>query len=457
MRNLKPPLARVAANEPRREVPVRVKGTPEILELHPIKISQIQPNPGQPRRGIEPYKLKELAASIKEVGLLSPILVRPNGKNFEIVHGERRFKACKKLKFKTIRAEVRELDDREAFLIAFTENLQRENLDPIEEAQALSRLINDFEHTQDQAGEILGKSQQYVADRLSLLRLPEPIQDMITARAVSPSVGRMLARHDDQEKVEELAMEVAEGRLTVRGLGQILRGEDPEPGTHLEGLPDDYCVCDLLIRKVDTTQPIHKQMEYVVHTARRLAKYSRYNPGTIAYSNEQTVATIENYRILGGWLKEVEKRYKKLAEALDRDSRGISWPLARDLGYMAFLAAIAVSIYIRDKPRRNIPVLAEAFELLDETGKKRLRESLKKLGWIEFENGEMIVHYEPPFVSMDGTEWSWTDLGLDCTAAGVSENASKFAWFFEGVPDEMKDDLTLPWCSALVEAQQLVE
>ena len=198
-----------------------------------IKLTEIKANPTQPRRGIDPDKLAELSASIREVGLLNPILVRPNGKDYEIVHGERRFKACESLGLETIRAEVRELSDEQAFLIALTENIQRHDLDPIEEAAAYQRMIADFGYTQAKVGEVVGKSQQLVADRLCLLNLSDPIQDMITARAVSPSVGRMLSRHDNTEEAEELAMEVADGNLTVRGLGQVLRGERPAAGSRI--------------------------------------------------------------------------------------------------------------------------------------------------------------------------------------------------------------------------------
>lgn len=160
--------------------------------------------------------------------MLNPILVRPNGKDYEIVHGERRWRACQDAGLTEIPATIRELSDEEAFLIAFTENLQRDDLNPIEEATSFKRMIDDFGYTQQKVANVLGKSQQYVADRLSLLKLTEPVQDMITARAVSPSVGRMLARHDDTDEAEELALEVAEGNLTVRELGCLLKGQPPQ-------------------------------------------------------------------------------------------------------------------------------------------------------------------------------------------------------------------------------------
>lgn len=204
-----------------------------------IPIESIKTNEAQPRRAHDESKIEELAGSIKAVGLLNPILVRPVGDLFEIVHGERRYRACKLAGIDAIRAEVRDLTDEQAFLIALTENIQREDLSPIDEAHALKHMIDELGYSQTKAGEALGKSQQYVADRLSLLRLPEQVKSMITARAVSPSVGRVLARHDDIEQVEELAQEVADGRLTVRGLRQVLSGSHPDRKNAIPPQDDD--------------------------------------------------------------------------------------------------------------------------------------------------------------------------------------------------------------------------
>lgn len=190
-----------------------------------IPIEKIRPSQFQARRAIDPSGVEELAASIRECGLLNPVLVRPSGDGYELVHGERRLMACRLVGLTSIPAEVRELTDEQAFLAGLVENIQREQLSPVDEAVALQRLLDDFGYSQARAGEVIGRSQQYVADRLSLLKLSEPVQDMITARAVSPSVGRMLSSVEP-ERAEELALEVAQGRLTVRGLRQRIDGGD---------------------------------------------------------------------------------------------------------------------------------------------------------------------------------------------------------------------------------------
>lgn len=204
-----------------------------------LSIEQIKPNPNQPRKECDPEKLRELTDSIKSIGLLNPILVRPIESDYEIVHGERRWRACKLAGLTEIRAEIRELTDEQAFLIALTENIQRDDLTPIEEARAFQFMVDDLGYTQAKVGETIGMSQQYVADRLVLLKLSEPVQSMITARAVSPSIGRMLARHDNPEESKSLAVEVAEGSLTVKGLEQVLRGEKPTEGAQFVILPED--------------------------------------------------------------------------------------------------------------------------------------------------------------------------------------------------------------------------
>lgn len=184
-----------------------------------VPVDLIKPNPNQPRKRFDPDKLQELADSIAEVGLLNPVLVRPSaGGDYEIVHGERRWRACQLAGLTAIRAEVRELDDKTAFLLAFTENLQRDDLDPIEEARALATMLDKLGYTQSQAAKAIGKSQQYIAGRLTLLKLAEPVQELITTRVVNPSVGRELASIPDERWQLTQAKKAARGELTVKEL-----------------------------------------------------------------------------------------------------------------------------------------------------------------------------------------------------------------------------------------------
>jgi ParB family chromosome partitioning protein len=163
-------------------------------ELQALDLAEIRPNPEQPRKHFG--DLTELAASIQEHGLLEPVLVRPVPGGYELVHGERRWRAAAAAGLKTIPAMVRDLSDDEAFVAALVENIQRENLNPIEEANALKRLI-DGGRTQAEAGALVGKGQSYVAHKLRLLTLPEPIACYLSDGTLTEGHARQLLRLRD--------------------------------------------------------------------------------------------------------------------------------------------------------------------------------------------------------------------------------------------------------------------
>jgi len=180
-----------------------------------IPIDQIDPNPAQPRKRFE--GLDELAASIRDKGLLESIMVRPVGGRYQIIHGERRWRACRMAGFTEVEVVVREADDAEAYELALIENLQRADLSPIEEAKAFAGLC-EAGWTQQRVADLIGKSQQYVASRLVLLRLPERVQDLLTTRVVSPSHGEVLAGVRDPGEQVRLAERIAAERLSVQAL-----------------------------------------------------------------------------------------------------------------------------------------------------------------------------------------------------------------------------------------------
>jgi len=158
-----------------------------------IKLEKIQPNENQPRKHFE--GIEELAENIKQHGLLTPILVRPimSRDIFEIVNGERRFRACQLLEMETIRAEVKELDDDTAYMLALIENVQRDNLTPIEEAESYQRLILTG-LTQEEMGEKIGKSQSYIASKLRMLKLPPGVRHFIAVGALSEGHGKQILK-----------------------------------------------------------------------------------------------------------------------------------------------------------------------------------------------------------------------------------------------------------------------
>jgi len=178
-----------------------------------ILVSEIKPNPRQPRKHFE--GIEELAESLKREGQLMPVLVRPVAGGYELVHGERRWRAAQLAGLQTLRAEVRDLTDVEAFKVALIENIQRQDLSPMEEAEAFKELTAQG-MTQAALGALIGRSQQYIADRLALLRLPPEVKDLVTARAVTPSIARELLGIEDPRVQKRLAHKAADEAMTVK-------------------------------------------------------------------------------------------------------------------------------------------------------------------------------------------------------------------------------------------------
>lgn len=183
-----------------------------------IKLSDITANPDQPRRRFDEGKLNELAASIKEQGVLQPILVRPAEKSgkYEIVAGERRYRASKLAGLKTIPAIIKELGDEVTLAVALIENIQRQELNPLEEAASYRELLDNYGYTQAKLAEKLGKSRVYVANTLRLLALPDEVQGLIAKGGLSAGHGRALLMLESAEDRLLLAARVQEEGLSVR-------------------------------------------------------------------------------------------------------------------------------------------------------------------------------------------------------------------------------------------------
>lgn len=188
-----------------------------------IKINRILPNPHQPRRDFDDEKLEELAASIREHGVIQPIIVRENGDMYELVAGERRWRAAKKLGHTTIPAIIKEYTDGEVMEIALIENLQREDLNPIEEAAAYKQLMEEFGLTQDELSKKIGKSRSLIANSIRLLNLPAEIQEFLEKGAITTGHARSLLSLDDKGMQMELAKRIIEEGLTVRDIEKIVK------------------------------------------------------------------------------------------------------------------------------------------------------------------------------------------------------------------------------------------
>ena len=191
-------------------------------EIRQIPVSAIQPNPYQPRRDFDEEGLQELAGSISEKGVLQPITVRDIDQGFQLVAGERRWRAAQIAGLREIPALIRELSDREVMEIALIENLQREDLNPIEEAEAYQVLMREFELTQEQVAKAVGKGRPTIANRLRLLRLPEIVRRWVSGGELSPGHAKVLLMLDEERAIELGRRSVDEG-WSVRQLEEYLQ------------------------------------------------------------------------------------------------------------------------------------------------------------------------------------------------------------------------------------------
>lgn len=179
-------------------------------------MDQIHPCAFQPRKEFDEASLRELADSIQSQGIVQPLIVRDSGGGFEIIAGERRWRAAQLAGLKTIPAVIRQADDREVMELALVENLQRENLNPIEEAAGLRRLIRQFDLRQDEAAQKVGKSRAAVANALRLLKLPAKIQSYLSEKKISTGHAKVLLGLSDAERQQTIAEQVVKNQLSVR-------------------------------------------------------------------------------------------------------------------------------------------------------------------------------------------------------------------------------------------------
>lgn len=199
-----------------------VKAAPNEEDIIEVNISELRSNPYQPRQVFDQEKLVELANSIKEFGVLEPIIVTKSIKGYEIVAGERRTRASELAGLKTIPAIVKKFSDEDMMQIALLENIQRENLSAIEEAEAYSNLIKLLNITQEQLAVKLGKSRSHITNMVGLLRLPENVKNDIAHGIISMGHARVLSKLEDTNLINELVDRVKNEKLSVRDLEEIV-------------------------------------------------------------------------------------------------------------------------------------------------------------------------------------------------------------------------------------------
>jgi ParB family chromosome partitioning protein len=248
-----------------------------------IKLTDIEPNDKQPRKEFDDIALTDLSESIKEHGVVQPIIVRKLGSGFQIIAGERRWRASRLAGKKTIPAIIKDCTNLEVMELALIENLQREDLNSIEEAQAYKSLIEEYKMTQEEISRQIGKSRPAIANSLRLLQLPQKIKDMISLGKISQGHARALLSIEDEKKQLEIAEKIIEQQLNVRQIEKLAKAAKKIEKS--ETAPNEY-------------QIEIKQLEERLRDAlgTKVIIQHKYNKGKIEieyYSNEELDRIIE--------------------------------------------------------------------------------------------------------------------------------------------------------------------
>ena len=216
------------------DVPVKAPKETEVIKnredgdekdtVRYVKIHDIMPNANQPRKTFNEEKIEELAASIREHGIIQPIVVRKKSRGYEIIAGERRWRAAIKAELSQVPCLIRNLDDEQNMLIAIIENMQREDLNPIEEAEGLRQMTETFGMTQEQVSRSVGKSRPYITNSMRLLKLPEYIRESIADGRISAGHGRTLIAASDEDMRKSIWEKMIKEGLSVREAEKLAAG-----------------------------------------------------------------------------------------------------------------------------------------------------------------------------------------------------------------------------------------
>ncbi len=201
-----------------------------------LRLTDIEPNKDQPRGSFDAEHLNELADSIREHGLLQPIIVRPlsNGVTYQIVAGERRWRAAKIAGLKEIPVLIREVDELQMNRIAIIENIQRQDLDPVEEATAYRRLIEQYGMTHEELSKAIGKSRPYITNILRVLTLPDSVTDRLRAGDISTGHAKAMLALADKDKYDEVLEKILKGHLNVRQTEKLVEQYNSQPAQQTE-------------------------------------------------------------------------------------------------------------------------------------------------------------------------------------------------------------------------------
>ena len=245
-------------------------------EIKEIKLSEIRSNPYQPRKIFDDESLQELADSIKEHGVVQPVIVKKSIKGYELVAGERRTRACRIAGLKTVPAVIKDFNDQEMMEIALIENIQRENLNPIEEAMAYDAIIHSYNLTQEDVAKKFGKSRTYITNLLGLLKLPEETRKYVEEKKLSMSHARALSKLEDKDEINRLAAKIVDEGLNVRTIENIARDINSPKKLTLphKNVNSKYSIYeDIMREKIGTKVKItNKKIEIPFSSAKELEK-----------------------------------------------------------------------------------------------------------------------------------------------------------------------------------------
>ncbi len=208
--------------------------TTDTISSMTVRLSEIEPNRDQPRKVFNEESITSLAESIKEHGMLQPILVRPFGSCYQIIAGERRWRAARMLGLSEVPVQIREMDDQQAMQIALIENLQRENLNPVEEAEGYKDLCERFSMSHEDIAKAVGRSRSSVSNAVRLLSLPDEILIMLSEGDISTGHAKALLSFEDEGKMIQAARKAAEGKLNVRALEKLAKEQDKDEENYIK-------------------------------------------------------------------------------------------------------------------------------------------------------------------------------------------------------------------------------
>jgi len=253
-------------------------------EIIYVQSNQVKPNPFQPREDFDQQSIEELAQSIKEKGVIQPLLVRRRGDNYELIAGERRLRAANILGLKEIPIIVREVSDQDSLELALIENIQREGLNPIEEAHAYQHLMDKFKVTQEKISEVLGKARVTITNTLRLLKLPHEIQAEMKKGRISFAHGRALLEIEDANHQRRLCQDIISKGLSVREIENLIKTNRPKSIKRNIGKGQREPLVAIL----------EEQLQHALATKVRISKRKKRGHINIEFYSEEDLQRIVN-------------------------------------------------------------------------------------------------------------------------------------------------------------------